>query len=54
MAEYNIFEIIRSEKKNLNSVSPQQVSKVFAKYYWKYMTDLRVKFLDLESQLETQ
>ena len=52
MAEYNIFEIIRSEKKNLNSVSPQQVSKVFAKYYWKYMTDLRVKFLDLESQLE--
>ena len=32
MAEYNIFEIIRSEKKNLNSVSPQQVSKVFAKY----------------------
>ena len=52
MAEYNIFEIIRSEKKNLNSVSPQQVSKVFAKYYWKYMTDLRVKFLDLESQLD--
>ena len=52
MAEYNIFEIIRSEKKNLNSVSPQQVSKVFAKYYWKYMGDLQYKFLDLESTLE--
>lgn len=52
MAEYNIFEIIRSEKKNLNTVTPQQVSKVFAKYYWKYMGDLKDKFLDLESNLE--
>lgn len=52
MAEYNIFEIIRSEKKNINSISPPQVSKVFAKYYWKYMVELKNKFLDLESKLE--
>lgn len=52
MAEYNIFEIIRSEKKNINSVSPPQVSKVFAKYYWKYMLELKDKFFDLESRLE--
>ena len=48
MAEYNIFEIIRSEKKNLNSISPTQVSKVFSKYYWKYMNELKTKFVDLE------
>ena len=52
MAEYNIFEIIRSEKKNLNTVSSIQVSKVFAKYYWKYMRELKCKFLDLEYKLE--
>ena len=50
MAEYNIFEIIRSEKKNLNSISPTQVSKVFSKYYWKYMNELKTKFVDLESK----
>lgn len=53
MAEYNIFEIIRSEKKNLNSISPTQVSKVFSKYYWKYMNDLKKKLLDLENQVDT-
>ena len=50
MAEYNIFEIIRSEKKNLNSISPTQVSKVFSKYYWKYMNELKNKFVDLENK----
>lgn len=52
MAEYNIFEIIRSEKKNLNSISPTQVSKVFSKYYWKYMNELKTKFVDLEKKIE--
>ena len=51
MAEYNIFEIIRSEKKNLNSISFTQVSKVFSKYYWKYMNDLKTKMLDLENNI---
>lgn len=40
MAEYNIFEIIRSEKKSLSSVSIPQLNKVFIKYYVKYMTEL--------------
>ena len=52
MAEYNIFEIIRSEKKNLNSISPTQVSKVFSKYYWKYMNELKTKMLELENKIE--
>ena len=52
MAEYNIFEIIRSEKKKLLSVSPNQVSKVFAKYYSKYMIDLHHKFNLLEENIE--
>lgn len=52
MAEYNIFEIIRSEKKNLNSISPTQVSKVFSKYYWKYMNELKTKMLDLENKID--
>ena len=51
MAEYNIFEIIRSEKKNLNSISFTQVSKVFSKYYWKYMNDLKTKMLELENNI---
>ena len=51
MAEYNIFEIIRSEKKNLNSISFTQVSKVFSKYYWNYMNDLKTKMLDLENNI---
>lgn len=52
MAEYNIFEIIRSEKKNLNSISPTQVSKVFSKYYWKYMNELKNKMLEVDSKVE--
>ena len=53
MAEYNIFEIIRSEKKNLNSISIIQVSKVFSKYYWKYMNDLKSKIIELETKIES-
>ena len=33
MTEYNIFEIVRSEKKNLSSVSIPQLNKVFVKYW---------------------
>ena len=50
MAEYNIFEIIRGEKKKLSSVSIPQVNKVFVKYYVKYITELEQKFLDLETE----
>ena len=52
MAEYNIFEIIRSEKKKLHAVSPNQVGKVFAKYYYKYMLDLKSKINKLEIELD--
>ena len=44
MTEYNIFEIVRSEKKNLSSVSIPQLNKVFVKYYLKFIHDLHYKF----------
>ena len=46
MTEYNIFEIVRSEKKNLSSVSIPQLNKVFVKYYLKFMLDLYYKFIN--------
>lgn len=44
MTEYNIFEIVRSEKKNLSSVSVPKLNKVFVKYYMKFIQDLHYKF----------
>ena len=44
MTEYNIFEIVRSEKKNLSSVSIPQLNKVFVKYYLKFIHELHYKF----------
>ena len=50
MTEYNIFEIVRSEKKNLSLVSLPQLNKVFVKYYTKFMIDLFGKFEDLKQE----
>ena len=50
MTEYNIFEIVRSEKKNISLVSLPQLNKVFVKYYMKFMSDLSTKFKDLQEE----
>lgn len=50
MTEYNIFEIIRSEKKNLSQVSLKQLGKVFHKYYIKYILDLQDKFQEIQEK----
>ena len=40
MAEYNIFDIIRQEKKNIYLVSPINVNKIFCKYYLTFMNNI--------------
>lgn len=36
MAEYNIYQIIKNEKKNLNNISEEHIGKIFVKYYIKF------------------
>ncbi len=40
MTEYNIFEIIKQEKKNIYLVSPINVNKIFCKYYLTFMNNI--------------
>jgi hypothetical protein len=40
MTEYNIFEIIKQEKKNIFLVSPINVNKIFCKYYLTFMNNI--------------
>ena len=37
MSDYNIFEIIKKEKMNLNNADTEHIIKIFCKYYFKFM-----------------
>ena len=37
MTEYNIFEIIKKEKKNIALIAPYNVNKIYTKYLNKYL-----------------
>lgn len=37
MSDYNIFEIIKKEKMNLNNANTENITKIFCKYYFKFM-----------------
>jgi hypothetical protein len=37
MSDYNIFEIIKKEKMNLNNANTEHITKIFCKYYFKFM-----------------
>jgi hypothetical protein len=41
MAEYNIYQIIKNEKKNINNISEEHVGKIFVKYYIKFAIILK-------------
>ena len=51
MMEYNIFEIIKKEKKNILNVNLQSVNKLFCKYFIKYLIDIKKNLDDIEKNL---
>ena len=47
MSEYNIFEIIKKEKMNLNNANTEHIIKIFCKYYFKFMLLIENKINDM-------
>ena len=49
--EYNIFEIIKKEKKKINSLNIQNTNKLFCKYFFKYILDIKENFENINIDL---
>ena len=50
MTEYNIFEIIKKEKKNIALIAPYNVNKIYTKYFFKYILDIKKKLEEIEKE----
>ena len=50
MTEYNIFEIIRKEKKNISLIAPYNINKIYSKYYFKYILEIKYKLEEIEKE----
>ena len=46
--ESNIFEIVKKEKKNINYINLQNVNKLFCKYFFKYIVDIKNNFEEID------
>ena len=49
--EYNIFEIIKKEKKKISSLNIQNTNKLFCKYFFKYILDIKENFENIDIDL---
>ena len=49
--EYNIFEIIKKEKKKISSLNIQNTNKLFCKYFFKYILDIKENFENINIDL---
>ena len=49
--ETSIFQIIKKEKKNINSVNLSNVNRLFSKYYFKYILDIKENFIQIDKSI---
>tara|TARA_B100002019_G_C21163389_1_gene544506 strand:- start:126 stop:989 length:864 start_codon:yes stop_codon:yes gene_type:complete len=49
--EKSIFQIIKKEKKNINSVNLSNVNRLFSKYYFKYILDIKDNFIQIDNNI---
>ena len=47
--ETSIFQIIKKEKKNINSVNLSNVNRLFCKYYFKYILDIKDNLIQIDN-----
>lgn len=52
--ETSIFQIIKKEKKNINSVNLSNVNRLFSKYYFKYILDIKDNFNQIDNNIFTK
>ena len=50
MTEYNIFEIIRKEKKSIALIAPYNINKIYSKYFFKYILEIKNKLFEIEKE----
>ena len=49
--EKSIFQIIKKEKKNINSVNLSNINRLFSKYYFKYILDIKDNFIQIDNNI---
>ena len=49
MMESSIFEIVKKEKKNITYINLQTVNKLFCKYFFKYIVDIKNSFEEIDN-----
>ena len=49
MMESSIFEIVKKEKKNITYINLQTINKLFCKYFFKYIVDIKNSFEEINN-----